>query len=88
MQFSKSHYFRWFLYKNVKNTLQLLPHHIQVIHLASLFFWVSTTHRHQLSVDTRVHGFTWNLALIGDYAAHKVRLSAAKVSHQLIKIFL
>lgn len=33
-------------------------------------------------------GFTWSLALVGDDAADKVRLSAAKVSHQLIKIFL
>lgn len=32
--------------------------------------------------------FTWILGLIGDDAADKVRLGAAEVSHQLIKILL
>lgn len=32
--------------------------------------------------------FTWILGLVGDDAADKVRLSAAEVSHQLIKILL
>lgn len=49
------------------------------------FPWHSDSLGSQLNV---VLWRTWGLGLVGDKATHKVWLSAAKVSHQLVQVLL